>query len=238
MIDNLPLYITLTFSITVLATLLSFIWIIRRAYVGQGSRRGVIFTLIGLTIWLVIQAILTLSNTYSTAVNSIPPKIIVFGIFPPILIILLLFITKKGKQFIDSLPIKMLTYLNTVRIPVEIVLYWLFIQHAVPELMTFEGYNYDILAGISAPLMAYFAVSKKKINRQILLIWNIICLGLLLNIVILAVLSAPSPVQIFGLEQPNIALLYFPFSWLPTFIVPIILFGHLASIRQLLKDTH
>ena len=49
-------------------------------------------------------------------------------------------------------------------------------------------------------------------------------LGLLANIVIIAVLSFPSPIQQFGFEQPNIGLAYFPFIWLPAIIVPIVLF--------------
>jgi hypothetical protein len=69
-----------------------------------------------------------------------------------------------------------------------------------------------------------------------ILIWNFICLGLLANIVVNSLFSTPSPIQKFSFEQPNIAILYFPFSWLPTFIVPIVLFGHLISIRQLLKQ--
>ena len=106
----------------------------------------------------------------------------------------------------------------------------------VPELMTFEGRNFDILAGITAPFMAYFVFEKKKLGRQTLLIWNFICLGLLANIVINALLSAPFPFQQFAFEQPNIAILNFPFSWLPTFVVPMVLFGHLVSIRQLIKN--
>ena len=158
------------------------------------------------------------------------------GILPTILTIILLFATSKGRQFIDSLPLKNLTYLNIVRIPVEIVLFWLFLNMAIPELMTFEGRNFDILAGITAPIVAYFGLTKTKLNRQTILIWNFICLGLLINIVVNALFSAPSPIQKFAFEQPNIAILNFPFSWLPTFIVPIVLFGHLTSIRQLIRQ--
>ena len=104
-----------------------------------------------------------------------------------------------------------------------------------PEWMTFEGRNFDIIAGITAPFIAYFGLTKNKVNRQVILIWNYICLGLLINIVVNALFSVPSPIQKFAFDQPNIAILNFPFSWLPTFIVPIVLFGHLASIRQLLK---
>jgi len=87
-----------------------------------------------------------------------------FGILPTILTILFLFARQKGREFIDSLPLKNLTYLNVVRIPVEIVLFWLFLNQAVPELMTFEGRNFDIIAGITAPIVAYFGLTKSKIE--------------------------------------------------------------------------
>ncbi len=101
--------------------------------------------------------------------------------------------------------------------------------------MTFEGRNFDILSGLTAPFIFYFVFIKKTFGRRILLIWNFICLGLLINIVINAILSAPFQFQKFAFDQPNIAILYFPFVWLPGFIVPLILFSHLAAIRQLLK---
>jgi hypothetical protein len=101
--------------------------------------------------------------------------------------------------------------------------------------MTFEGRNFDILAGITAPFVAYVGITKGKLNKSVLLIWNILCLGLLLNIVINALLSAPSPIQQFAFDQPNVAILNFPYSWLPTCIVPIVLFAHLAAIRQLTR---
>jgi hypothetical protein len=234
MIDNLPTYISLTFGLTTFATLLLFIWTIRNSN-SELTRKKATPIFIGLTIWLTIQAVLTLKNIYKSDTSTFPPKIILTGILPTILIIILLFATSKGRHFIDSLPLKNLTFLNIVRIPVEIVLFWLFLNKAIPELMTFEGRNFDIIAGISAPIIAYFGLTKTKLNRQIILIWNFICLGLLINIVINALFSAPSPIQKFAFDQPNIAILNFPFSWLPTFIVPIVLLGHLTSIRQLMK---
>ena len=234
MIEKLPMYISLIFGLTTLATLLLFIWTIRHSN-SEMTRKKAIPIFIGLIIWLVIQAVLTLKNYYNTDTNYLPPKIMLFGILPTILAIISLFETQKGREFIDSLSLKNLTYLNVVRIPVEIVLFWLFLNKTIPELMTFEGRNFDIIAGITAPFIAYFGLTKNKLNRQIILIWNFISLGLLVNIVVNGLFSAPSPIQKFAFDQPNIAILNFPFSWLPTFIVPIVLFGHLTSIRQLLK---
>ena len=234
MIENLPTYISLTFGLVTIVTLLLFIWTIRNSN-SELTRKNAKPIFVGFIIWLTIQAVLTLKNIYNSDTNTFPPKIILIGILPTILTIVLLFATSKGKQFIDNLPIKNLTYLNIVRIPVEIILYWLFLNKAIPEILTFEGRNFDIIAGISAPIIAYFGLTKTKLNRQTILIWNFICLGLLTNIVVNALFSAPSPIQKFAFDQPNIAILNFPFSWLPTFIVPIVLFGHLTSIRQLMK---
>jgi hypothetical protein len=233
MIANLPTYISLTFGLTTIATLLLFVWTVRGSNSEQ-TRRKALYIFISLTVWLAIQAILTLKNVYNTDINSFPPKLLVIGVLPTILTIIVLFLTSKGRQFIDSLPLKNLTYLNIVRVPVEIVLFWLFLNKTIPELMTFEGRNFDIFAGVTAPIIAYFGLTKTKLSRQTVLFWNFICLGLLINIVINALFSAPLPFQKFAFDQPNIAILYLPFSWLPTFIVPIVLFGHLTSIRQLL----
>ena len=100
--------------------------------------------------------------------------------------------------------------------------------------MTVEGRNFDVLSGLTAPLIFYFGYIRKRLNKTFLLLWNFSCLALLLNVVVIAVLSAPLPFQKFAFDQPNNAVLYFPFVWLPSFVVPVVLFSHLASIRQLL----
>jgi hypothetical protein len=234
MIDNLPTYISLSFGLTTFATLQCFIWAIRNANSEQ-TRRKATPIFIGLILWLTVQAVLTLKNVYNTNTNTFPPKIVVLGVLPMALTIIVLFVTAKGRQFVDSLPLKNLTYLSMVRMPVEIVLFWLFLNKAIPEIMTFEGRNFDIIAGISAPFIAYFGLTKNKLNRKLVLLWNFISLGLLINIVVIALFSAPSPFQKLAFHQPNIAILNFPFSWLPTFIVPMVLLAHLTSIRQLLQ---
>jgi hypothetical protein len=57
----------------------------------------------------------------------------------------------------------------------------------------------------------------------------------LFNIVLTAILSAPLPIQQLAFEQPNIAVMYFPFVYLPGFIVPIVLFSHLVSLKKLMQ---
>lgn len=234
MIENLPTYISILFVLTTMITLLLFNWALKNSRDDMTRQRSTKIIL-GLIVWLCIQAFLSFTHVYSGSINSLPPKIVLFGVLPNIIFIALLFFTKSGRHFIDGLPIKNLTYLHSIRIPVEIVLWYLFLNKTIPEEMTFAGRNFDILAGITAPLIAYAGFSNLKLNKAVILIWNFICLGLLINIGVIGFLSAPTPFQKFGFEQPNIALLYFPFSWLISFIVPMVLFAHLVSIKQLIK---
>ena len=230
MLANLPFYISMLFIFTTLLTFIFFISAVKE----NNSNRTVSLVLIVICVWLVIHAILSLKGFY-TITNSVPPRFALMT-FPPLLTILILFITNSGRRFIDSLSLKILTQLHVVRIFVEIILLWLFLYKYIPKLMTFEGRNFDILSGLSAPLVAYFGFTKTVLGKKFMLAWNIICLLLLLNIVVNAILSAPFPFQQFEFDQPNIAVLYFPFVWLPGFIVPVVLFSHLVLIRRLSKN--
>ena len=187
----------------------------------------------GILVWMVIVGLLGFYGFFRVE-NAIPPRFL-FLLGPGLLFVLFLFTTKKGKAFTNRLDLKWLTLLHTVRIPVEIVLFYVFLEDLIPVLMTFEGYNYDIVSGISAPIVYYLFFVKKRMGKTGLLVWNFVCLGLLLNILTIAVLSAQTPFQQLAFEQPNIGVTYFPLVWLPTVIVPIVLYAHLASIRQLLS---
>ena len=234
MLTLLPLYLPVAFIITTLLALV-LVKLLINTTSKPISRISSLQIIAIITAWLVLQAGLSYLGIYSQSSEAIPPRIILFGVLPALIAIFLLFITRKGKLFIDKISMQMLTYVHLIRIPVELILYGLFLNGAIPELMTFEGRNFDILAGITAPFIGFFGISQSKMGKTTLLLWNFVCLGLLLNIVVTAMLSAPSPFQQLAFEQPNIAILYFPFSWLPAFIVPLVLFAHLAAIRKLIN---
>jgi len=183
--------------------------------------------------WLLIQSALSIKGFYQHT-RTIPPRFVLL-ILPPLLLIIGLFVSARGRRFTDQLNPAILTLIHTIRIPVELVLYGLFMEKQVPQLMTFMGGNYDIFSGLTAPLVYYFGFVKKIISRKIILTWNLICLGLLMSIVMHAILSVPSPFQKFAFDQPDTAILKFPFVWLPSIIVPAVLYSHLASIRYLMK---
>lgn len=225
---DLPIYIPATFILITILTLGLFHWTMLNST--YKTKAPLISSI--LCIWLIIQGVLAYNGFYYTNPEAIPPRFLL-AIFPVFITMLIVFNTKNGKAFIDGLPFKQMTYLSIIRIPVEIVLYWLFLESVVPELMSFSGRNFDILAGITAPFVAYFATQKGKLNRTLLWIWNIGGLVLLVNIIIHGVLSSPIFIQQFAFEQPNIALMYFPFIWLGVFVAAVPLFLHFVAIRKL-----
>jgi len=194
---------------------------------GMASRKFGIIVLC----WIVLQSILTQSGFYLKT-NSVPPRIFLLFV-PPLFLILVMFLTVSGRNFMDSLDARKLTLLHIIRVPVEIVLYLLFLDKQVPQLMSFAGGNLDILSGLSAPVIYYLIFSSGKAGHRLLLTWNFICLGLLLWIVVRAAMSVPTPFQRLAFDQPNLAILHFPYSLLPCCIVPLVFFSHLAIIRRL-----
>ena len=220
---SLPLALYGTF----IGTTLLGIWLFYRAANSSGRVLG------GLVGWLLVQSFIALSGFYTVAASR-PPRLLL-ALLPPLLVIVGLFNTAAGRRFLDGLRLDRLTLVHVVRVPVELVLFWLFLHKAVPQLMTFEGRNYDVLSGLSAPVVYYLAFRGRQLGWRGLLAWNVICLGLLLNIVVNAVLSAPTVVQQFAFDQPNVAILYFPFIALPSCLVPLVALAHLAAIRRLLR---
>ena len=217
--ENVPFYVYATF----LATLLLTIYLFNRA-----TPRGVRFLVVA-GLWLLLQSAFSTLGLYHFTGSSAPktPLLLV----PPLVAILVLFSTAAGRRWIDSLSPRRLTLLHVVRIPVELVLFWLFLYKTVPQSMTFEGRNFDIVSGLTAPIVYYFGYVNKRLSRTVLLTWNLVCLGLLINIAFIAISAVPRATGI-AIAQPNIAALHFPFLFLPAVIVPLVLFAHLVVIWQ------
>ena len=224
--ENVPLIISVAFGLTTALT----VGLFYRAARPSGR------TLLVLLAWLLLQGAVGLSGFYTVA-NTLPPRMALL-LGPPLVGIGLLFGTASGRRYVAGLRLEALMLLHMVRVPVELVLLGLYLHGAVPRLMTFEGRNWDILAGLTAPVVYYFAFRAKHLGRRGLLWWNVLGLASLLNIVVNALLSVPSPLQRFAFEQPNVAILHFPFVWLPGGVVPLVLLAHLSAIQRLLADNN
>ncbi|MEM7734194.1 MAG: hypothetical protein AAF267_00225 [Deinococcota bacterium] len=201
------------------------------------SRAGTIIVASLLSVLMLVQGSLAASGFYFYFA-AVPPRF--FLVVAPSLITLILLVALPSRNMLMRLPLRHLTAVHMVRIPVELILWWLYHEGYVPRLMTFEGGNIDILAGLSAPFVVWLgfqdAYTYTQTQRRVLLIWNSLMILLLANILVRAVLSLPVSFQQFAFAQPNIAVNAFPFVWLPAVIVPIVIFCHVVSLLQLVRE--
>jgi len=209
--ENMPLYLPVLFRLITIAAIFIF-------YKATQSKIALIIMLT----WIIIQSIIALTGFYKIT-GTIPPRFAIL-IVPPVILIFVLAFSTRGRNFINRIDLKTLTWIHTLRIPVEFVLYGLFIYKAIPQIMTFEGRNWDIFSGISAPFIIYLGFRHGRINRKLLLAWNIISLALLINIVSIALFTSPFPFRTV------------PFIWLPCCVVPLVLMAHIVAIRRLLTN--
>jgi hypothetical protein len=149
----------------------------------------------------------------------------------PLVTIIIVLFSKRLKEILHQIPPAHLVRLQSFRFFVEILLWMLFVANIIPEQMTFEGRNFDILSGITAPVIAWL-IARGKISRSALIAWNLVCLALLINIVAVAILSTPSPWRIFMNEPANTIVARFPVSWLPGMLVPLAYTLNLLVLKQ------
>lgn len=220
MLPAIPLSLNLLFLASVAFTFLCM-------YLASGKSR---LTAVLLLAWLVLQSAVSLSGFYQNT-QSLPPRFLLL-VVPGVVATVFFLVSPKGRQLLARLNSWWLLALHVVRVPVELVLYGLYREKLVPVQMTFEGWNFDVFSGLSA-LVVLLAYQYGRAGKKVLLVWNLVCLLLLLNIVVTAVLAAPTPFQKLAFDQPNLAVFYFPFTLLPGFVVPLVLFSHVAMLFRL-----
>jgi hypothetical protein len=137
-----------------------------------------------------------------------------------------------GTRVVRGSRIGWLIGFQSFRIPVELWLHRLYQEGVVPVQMTYEGRNYDIVSGILGLVLFLWAIRREP-PRWAIWTFNLVGLALLVNIVAIAMLSAPTPLRHFFNEPANTFVAYVPYVWLPAFLVQAAWFGHLLVFRWL-----
>jgi hypothetical protein len=160
----------------------------------------------------------------------------VFLLVPVVLFVVAFLVRHPGVQkFAQSVPVSLLIGLQVFRVAVELALYTLCRLHLVPRLMTFEGGDYDILIGLTAPLVAWL-YAHGKIDATTVRIWSLVGIAMLANIVVRALLTFSGPLHFLKAEVPNTAIGLFPFTYLPGFLAPLALCLHVLVLRALPRE--
>jgi hypothetical protein len=188
---------------------------------------------------LAIGGWLTLTGTFAARgllhdFSAVPPPMNLL-IGASFAITLALAFSPFGSRLSAGLGVAALIGVQSFRLPVEIFLFQMEQAGIVPVQMSFAGLNFDILTGLSAIPVAWLA-ARGRLPAWGALLWNLIGLGLLLNIVVVAILSTPTSLRVFHSGPANTFITGAPFVWLPTFLVAGALLGHLLLFRRLWRE--
>ena len=224
MIDAIPTPSTALFWAFVLlpATMaIGFAMVVR---VTSGPRAGQ-WTAVILAIWMGYTAILAATRV----LDAWAP--------PPLLLLLLsmvVFLVWASRRAwlvrLCELSLKWLVGFQAFRIIVEVMIHQAVAEGIAHPTMTWSGTNFDIVAGMSALLLAPFA---DRVDRRFLQVWNLLMAGVLIITVVTAVLAMPTPFRQIGGDPPNVWLSQFPFVWLPTVLLLYAWLGHVVLFTRL-----
>jgi hypothetical protein len=186
--------------------------------------------LTGLTAWV----------GYATVLGYFGPRFLPTGVPPlPMLLALpavglVMFFTRSrfGERLADAIPAYVLMGLQSFRIVVEFFLHELSANGLVPKMLTYEGANFDVLIGLSAPVVAWLQATKRLAPRGAIA-WNLIGIAMVANVVVRSILTTPGPTHLIDSEIANQAVTLFPYTFIPGFLAPLAVLLHVLAIRGL-----
>lgn len=213
----------IAFMAIVLFVVGAMLWALHRAY---RSSKVTAFAALVLAIWLGAQSALVASGRMmSLPLSGLP---LFFG--PIVLVWTGLAISKVGRRVADTIPLAALVGFHGFRLPLELVLHAWATEGTIPETITWSGQNWDIVSGVVALAAARFVAR----SMAVAVVANVVGFVLLLNVVRVAILSAPVP---FGwhVEPPLQVAFHLPYALIGPVCVGGALFGHLVLTRALLR---
>jgi hypothetical protein len=203
---------------------------IAAARTGRSQRRLTLVAGSALGAWLAFTALL--AATGSLMPREGRPPLVLGLVFTCVVVGVLGSRSRVGRMTIAAVPPWWIIGLQAFRLPVELFLWRLSLAGLVPQRMTFEGRNFDVAVGITAPVVAWLAASG-RIGRRGQGVWHLASLGMVLNVATTAILSVPGPLWRFRDDVPLTIVGRPPWVWLPALLVPLAVSSHVVSLARL-----
>jgi hypothetical protein len=188
---------------------------------------------VGLTLgaWLAVTAGLAMGGVLDAYAR--PPR---WPLLPLIAFAAIVLLTRSAaaSRLLSAVPPAWPIAAQTFRVGVELALFALYAAGRAPVQITFEGRNFDVLVGLSAPWIGWL-VATKRIGSRGAVAWNVLGLAVLANTVGTLASSAPGPLHLDWPGAPFTAIATWPIVWLPGFLMPTAVFLHVVSLRQNLR---
>lgn len=216
------------FTLIVAAVIAAVLWAIHHAFRTdtEQARTQTTRAAIGITLWLA-----TLSTVVASgAMPRLPFSGLPFFFGAIIVVSGWLGLSRLGGHLAANVSLAALVGFQAFRLPLELVLHTWVESGTIPETMTWSGKNWDIISGVMALLAAPFAQK----HRAVAWAANVIGLGLLLNVMRVALFSAPLPFG-WGVKPPLLVAFHLPYALIGPVCVGGALAGHLVLTRALLR---
>lgn len=139
---------------------------------------------------------------------------------------------RVGARLAHATPLWVLIAFQLFRLPVEWLLYLGASEGVVPELMTWDGRNLDVIVPMVAGPLALLAMGE-RLPRWLAGLFGAGGLLLVLNVAVHGALALPGPLQVFDGPPANTWITGWPFIWLPMLLVPAAIAGQILVLRRL-----
>lgn len=214
----------LAFVAIVLFVTAMLVWMMTR---GNPPRSSVTTVLAVLALWLSGLTVLVASGR----MPELPMSGLPFFFGTVMVVWVWLGASATGARVAAAVPIAVLVGFQAFRLPLELVLHSWVSQGTISETMTWTGQNFDIISGVVALVAAPFATR----SRAIAWVANIVGSVLLLNVMRVALLSAPVPFG-WNVQPPLLVALHLPYMFIGPICVGAALFGHIVLTRCLMSN--
>lgn len=193
------------------------------------ARRLALIVSAGLALWLAVTALLAHTG-FLGVWTSLPPR---WPLLPATAFIAIAVVMRAHgtKTLLTNTPLHWPVAAQSFRVGVELAIFALYCEARAPRQVTFEGRNYDILVGITAPLLAWW-VARQRASPKRVLLWNVVSLAVLANTVVTVASSTPGPLHRDWPGIPFTDIATWPVVWLPAFLMPLAVFLHVVSLHQ------
>jgi hypothetical protein len=179
------------------------------------------------TAWAVFNYML--ADAGALAVFTLPPRM--FFVFGLGLIAVAVIVLSSWGRALARLPWSVLLGVQAFRILVELLIHRAVTEGIAPPQMTWSGYNLDIVTGVTALPVAALA-ARDALPRWAIAAWNALGVALLGVVLVVAILSMPTPFQ--RVTPDNTWVAFAPWVWLPTILVCCALLLHGLCVRKLM----
>lgn len=193
--------------------------------------RAATLALLGAAAWMAITWTIAENGAFRRW-DAMPPPFALL-VLSILLLGLRIGLGQVGRRLAHGIPLWVLVAVQAFRLPLEMAMHAMYERGVMPVQMSYSGFNYDIVTGASAIVVAALAA---RGGTQLVRLWNIVGLGLLINVVVVAILATPA-FRYFGDQHLNTWVTYPPFVWLPAVMVLAALVGHIIIFRALAHRT-